>query len=76
MKVRLLDADERLLLSVPIPRASEALGISERMVREYVDTGALVARHFGNRTVILVSSLLTFIRTNHPSPKRKRAGQQ
>jgi len=72
MKVRLLDADERLLLSVPIPRASEALGISKRMVREYIERGDLKTRKYGSRTVVLVSSLITFSRKNHPSPKRKK----
>jgi hypothetical protein len=61
-----------LLISVPIPRAGQALGISDRMVREYIERGDLKTRKFGGRTVVLVSSLVTFARTNHPSPKKKK----
>lgn len=55
-------------LAVGIREAAEMLSCSPRTIQNYLRVKALPGRKIGRRTVIPVSALERFLRTDHPSP--------
>jgi excisionase family DNA binding protein len=55
-------------LAVSINEAAALLSVSRRTIENYIQTKRLPARKIGRRTVVLVRSLETFLRTDQPSP--------
>jgi excisionase family DNA binding protein len=55
-------------LAVSIREAAALLSISPRSVQNYIRLKTLPARKIGRRTVIPMSALETFLRTDHDSP--------
>jgi Helix-turn-helix domain len=58
---------ERTPLAVSKRDAAAMLGISVRSVENYLAVKRLVARKIGRRTVVMVSSLQSFLRSDQPS---------
>lgn len=67
---------ERTPLAVSKREAAAMLGISIRSVENYLAMKRLVARKIGRRTVLLVSSLHSFLRSDQPSASRARRESQ
>jgi excisionase family DNA binding protein len=57
-------------LAVNVDEAAWMLGVSPRTVKLYIAAKQLPVRKIGRRTVIEVSSLEAFLRTDHPSPTK------
>jgi hypothetical protein len=69
MKLRTLQDDKLEPLAVSIAECSRVLGISKRGVWYYIKQKQLVARRFGNRTLVLTSSIRNFAKKDHPVPQ-------
>jgi excisionase family DNA binding protein len=55
-------------LAVGIREAAEMLSCSPRTIQNYIRSKTLPRRKIGRRTVIPISALQSFLRTDHPSP--------
>jgi excisionase family DNA binding protein len=59
-------------LAVGVRQAAAMLGISARTLQNYVWAKRIPSRKIGRRTLVLVSDLERFIRTDQPSASRQR----
>ncbi len=57
-------------LAVSTYDAAHMLGVSRRTIQSYITAKVLRARKIGRRTVIPVSELEAFLRTDHEPPTR------
>jgi excisionase family DNA binding protein len=57
-------------LAVSTYDAAQMLSVSRRTIQSYITTKVLRARKIGRRTVIPVSELEAFLRTDHEPPAR------
>jgi len=57
-------------LAVDTKEAARMLSVSPRTIRNYIAVKLLLVRKIGRRTVIPVTELEAFLRTDHDPPRR------
>jgi len=59
-------------LAVGLREAAVMLSLSTRLLQNFIAANRIPARKVGKRTLILVRDLEVFVRTDQPSPLRRR----
>jgi len=74
-KLQVLNDGEFEGLNVSVKDAARILSLSVRQVWYFISKKELVTRRHGGKRVVLVSSIRSFNRKDHPVPSPKRSNR-